>query len=239
MAIRIEHGEPSTYAELGRLVGEGQREEREIARAEQRISEARQLKFRQESQQLQADLAEQNAQRQIAFQFERLSRVQEHDLEMFLQRNQILQMNQLQKEIKAENERDTKLRVIDETDTLSTEQKATARLQVLTGVRLPAKQETLYDKYLRGELGNIVSNGVAEGTVTEPLKEPFKEPFKYKAPEGPTLTDLYASERGIKREKPVQTKSTPEIPEPKTEAEIAKLPKGTVFRAPDGTLKYR
>lgn len=329
MAIRVVHGEPSTYAQLGRLVGEARREERDIERAERRISEARQMKFRTETQQLQADLAEQNAQRQIAFQFERLNRAQEHDLEMLFQRNQIIQMNQLQKEIQAENERERKLKVIAEDDRLNEEQKTRARIQILTGVRLPAKQKSLYDQYMGGELGSLTG-------LTPGESEPFREPRKYTTPaevgygrwgyipkapvqtrptasaltgelgtlnrpDGDVSTEISitVTDRRLNGGRPTniptlvkgqvdvnnllvgkkvtreqeeiainratrrvaegaelpsydsistavkaaqtrsETKPTPEIPEPKTEAEIAKLPKGSVFRAPDGTLKYK
>jgi len=142
MAIRVEHGQVSDYARLGVLAGKATAAREQVARQDainrqvmqiQAQAAAQKRQYAQQTEMAEFDAYMNNMRYQSAeaWELEKMELRSRHDFEMF--------QNQMQREIKQQQELDFKLKAIDEAEHLSEEEKANARIKIQTGVTIPRR----------------------------------------------------------------------------------------------------
>ncbi len=191
MGFKIRYGSPADYAKLGAMAGKADRAREDAQLLERRAQEVRQMKFRTDMAEKEAELSEANVERNIQFQFDKIAMSQQHDFQMELQRKErneellakrreTIELARLQKEMRKQSDIDAKLEAINDSDNFSEQEKADARMYVETGYRVPR----------RGDETLALINDMLEGKPMPPseaapvsIPEPFGK--TYATSEGP------------------------------------------------------
>jgi len=186
MAIRIEYGDVAGYAGLGVLAGKATAEREAVQRQAamdrqvmqvqaQRASQERAQAHQKEMTEFDAYMDNIRYQSAEAWELEKMELRSRHDFEMIEAKREMDFQNQMQREMRQQQEMDAKIKAINEAEHLSAEERGDAILKVQTGVTIPRRTGQPIDdwreRYMNIAAGDIEKPKTSPGQVAVVLKQ--------------------------------------------------------------------